>query len=51
MFADKTSNIYRINTGDDQNKENIMKTYNKVPTMFEKAINLDAKSITEKIEL
>ena len=48
VFADKTNNVY------DREKlilENITKTYQKAPKKIEKAINLEAKSITKSLKL
>lgn len=53
VFADKTSNYYKINTKDYQKllKENIAGTYKKVLINLEKTINPEAKSTTKKLEL
>ena len=53
MFADKTSNYYKMNTKDYQKllKENIAGTYKKPPINLEKTVNLEAKSTTKKLEL
>ena len=53
VFADKTSNIYEL-PKDTYNKllnENITKTYKKAPPKLENAVNSEAKSIAEKLEL
>ena len=53
MFADETSNNYKMNTKDDQKlpKENITVTYKKATIKLEKAITSEAKSTTKKLEL
>ena len=53
VFANKTSNIYKMNTKNCQKllKENITVTYKKAPVNLEKVINSEAKSITKKREL
>ena len=53
VFADKTSNIYELSK-DTYNKllnENITKTYKKAPAKLENAVNSEANSIAEKLEL
>ena len=53
LFADKTSNIYEMPK--QQHKkllhDNVTKTYNKVPPKLETLVNLEAKDITQLINL
>ena len=53
MFADKTSNIYKMNTKDYKEllKENITVADKKASIKLEKAITSEAKRITVKFEL
>ena len=53
VFADKTSNIYKMSTGDYNKllKDNITKTYKHAPPKFEKSINLEAKHLATNLEL
>ena len=52
-FADKTNNIYKMNTKDYQKlfKENITVVYKKAPVKLEKPSNSEAKSTTKKLEI
>ena len=53
VFANKTSNIYKIST--ERHKkllgENITKTCKKAPVILQRSINLEAKHIAKKIKL
>ena len=53
VFADKTNNVYEMRSEDHEKLilENITKTYQKAPKKVEKAINLEAKSITKSLKL
>ena len=53
VFADKTSNIYKMCTGDYNKllKDNITKTYKHAPPKLEKSINLEAKHIATNLKL
>ena len=50
MFADKTSNIYKVPPQVYKKllKENITKKYKKSPERLEKAINMEAENISKK---
>ena len=51
VFADKTSNVFKLNTQNYQKllKENITMTHKKTLIKLEKGINSEAKSITNKL--
>ena len=51
VFADKTSNVYKMCTGDYQKllKDNITKTYKHAPPKLEKSIILEAKHIATNL--
>ena len=53
VFADKTTNLYEIRPNDYKRllHENIGKTYKKTTKRLENAINMEAKHITENINL
>ena len=53
VFADKTSNIYKMCTGDYNKllKDNTTKTYKHAPPKLEKSINLEAKHIATNLKL
>ena len=53
VFADKTSNIYKMCAGDYNKllKGNITKTYKHAPPKLEKSINLEAKHIATNLKL
>ena len=52
IFADKTSNIYKMKPEDHRKllTENITKTYKKAPERIETAINFEAKNIVKKLK-
>ena len=53
VFADKTNNIYELSKSDHEKllKDNITKTYKKAPQKLEQSINLEAKNISQKLDL
>ena len=53
VFADKTNNIYSMPISEHNKllKENVTKTYKKVPEKLQKSINLEAKFIATKFKL
>ena len=53
IFADKSKNIYEMKPQDHEKliMENITKTYQKASDKLEKAINMEAKSITKSYKL
>ena len=52
VFADKTSNIYKMSTEQHEKLlgENVTKTYKKASPMLQRSINLEAKHIAKKIK-
>ena len=53
VSADKTNNLYEVKPDEYQKllHNNITKTYKKAPQLIEQEINLEAKSIAEKMKL